>query len=79
MYGRELVEPLDLCLRMDAIKGRKQRQIVEELEQRLKIRRKALELLNLRYEEAGEKVSGRGGGGLQAFFIKIHDFIHLRI
>ena len=39
VYGRELVEPLDLCLRMDAIKGRKQRQIVEELEQRLKIRR----------------------------------------
>ena len=30
-------------------------------------------------EEAGERVSGRGGGGLQAFFIKIHDFIHLRI
>ena len=55
VYGRELIEPLDLLLRMDA-QGRKERLVVDELEERLKLRRRALEVLQVKAGERNEKV-----------------------
>ena len=56
VFGRELVQPLDLILNTGAAVNAKSRNVVAELEERLQVRRKALDLLNLRFMEAQDKV-----------------------
>ena len=59
VYGRELIEPLDTIIRTDGITGKKERGVLQDLEERLKVRRRALELIELKYKEASEKVVDR--------------------
>ena len=56
IYGRELIEPLDTFIQHSNGKGTKERRVLAELEQRLRLRRKALEVLQLKFEEINEKV-----------------------
>ena len=56
VFGRELVEPVDLVLGSKGITGAKEKGVLEELKGRLKLRRRALELLELRFMKSNEKV-----------------------
>ena len=56
VYGRELIEPLDTLLYRDGVIGAKQMDILGELERRTALRRKALDLLSIQYEEKYNKV-----------------------
>ena len=55
VYGRELVEPIDIFLRKDRITNSKGRRVIAELEEQLRLRRCALELLQLKFEETNTK------------------------
>ena len=56
IYGRELIEPLDILLQTSGIRGVKENRVVDELQNRLHLRRKALEHLQTKFEEVNEKV-----------------------
>ena len=62
VYGRELIEPLDILLTGEGLTKRKEHQIFAELESRLALRRKALDVLALKFEERCKKVSQLEGG-----------------
>ena len=56
VYGRELIEPLDTLLQHTGVEGAKANRAVNELEQRLRLRRQALEMLQAKFNKANEKV-----------------------
>ena len=56
VYARDLIEPIDLILRKDGISGEKQTRTFMELEDRLALRRRALELLQLKQNQRNDKV-----------------------
>ena len=51
IYGRELIEPLDILLQTSGIRGVKENRVVDELQNRLHLRRKALEHLQAKFDQ----------------------------
>lgn len=55
VLGREIIEPTDFMLYQQAAQDAKGQRAFEELEDRMRLRRRALELLQLKFEEKREK------------------------
>ena len=62
VYGRELIEPIDLHINKDRVVDQKGKRVLVELCERLRLRRRALELLQLKFEELNLKRVERSQG-----------------
>ena len=78
VYGRELIEPIDLHLNRQCPKDAKGRQVLEELEERLRLRRRALDLLQIRQEETNAKRAERSKGTANAPKFEIGELVGFR-